>query len=718
MPGLIPGFEYDIFISYRQKDNKGDMWVSEFVDALKSELESTFKEEITVYFDVNPNDGLLETHDVDASLKEKLKCLIFIPIISQTYCDLNSYAWQHEFCAFNKIAKTDQFGRDIRLASGNVASRILPVRIHDLDPDDGVILEKELGSVLRSVEFIFKSPGVNRPLKPDDSRADNLNHTFYRDQTNKVANAVKEIITGLKKYKALKEEVHSENNAFDQSHSLKNSKGFKMNKTLWTIIIILTFLISGYLVLSSINKTPAEPVDKSIAVLSFENLSNNPENEYFSRGVIEAINRYLSQIGELKVISLSSTDMYKNSSKSSREISRELMVSNLLRGSIQRFENKVRIEVQLIDAATEHQLWADNYDREITDIFQIQSEIAENVTLALKSALSSEDKAVLKEKMTMDPRAYDLYMKGDYEYNTYTRNGIHNALEYFKQAVDLDPEFALAYSGIANCHIMMSGVFTSELNTLEAMELGMPYLKKALELDPRQSEALSLNGFIMLYRDWDFTGAEGEYKKSIITNNKTALALYSDFLNFVNRHEEALIIARRLDQTDPFYPNTRMILALYYLGRYEEATEFAKKRLKMFNNYYSHDSYGFLMLNTGNYDEAIESFRKAIEIENIRYPRGLGWMGAAFARSGKLEKAMELIDELKLQVKTTHAGSVAFFIAVIYSALDDKESALNWLNEAYKHHEMEIPWLKSEPQFYSLHDDPVFQELVRKVGFP
>jgi hypothetical protein len=200
MASIIPGYEYDIFISYRQKDNKHDGWVTEFVDNLMGELESTFKEEIGVYFDINPHDGLLETHDVDASLKEKLKCLIFIPIISRTYCDPKSFAWEHEFVVFNKLAKEDQFGRDIRLASGNVASRILPVKIHDLDQEDKTLLENELGGVLRGIEFIFKSSGVNRPLKPSDNPDKNLNKTYYRDQINKVANAVKEIITAIKKY--------------------------------------------------------------------------------------------------------------------------------------------------------------------------------------------------------------------------------------------------------------------------------------------------------------------------------------------------------------------------------------------------------------------------------------------------------------------------------------------------------------------------------------
>ncbi len=199
MASLFPGYKYDIFISYRQKDNEYDGWVTEFVNNLKRELHATFKEEISVYFDANPQDGLLETHIVDESLSKKLRCLIFIPIISQTYCDPQSFAWQYEFCAFNKLAKGDRFGRDIKLPGGNVASRILPVKIHDLDPEDKLLLENEIGGVLRSIEFIYKSAGVNRPLRAnEDHPQDNLNKTYYRDQINKVANAIKEIINGLK----------------------------------------------------------------------------------------------------------------------------------------------------------------------------------------------------------------------------------------------------------------------------------------------------------------------------------------------------------------------------------------------------------------------------------------------------------------------------------------------------------------------------------------
>ena len=197
MTSLIHGYEYDIFISYRQKDNKYDDWVTEFVDNLKRELEATFKEEVSVYFDINPHDGLLETHDVDASLKEKLKCLIFIPIISRTYCDPKSFAWEHEFKAFVEEASKDPFGLKVRLPNGNVASRVLPVRIHDLDPADIKLCESVLGGVLRGVEFIYKEPGVNKPLTSEDDEKKNLNKTKYRIQINKIANAIKEIVSGL-----------------------------------------------------------------------------------------------------------------------------------------------------------------------------------------------------------------------------------------------------------------------------------------------------------------------------------------------------------------------------------------------------------------------------------------------------------------------------------------------------------------------------------------
>jgi hypothetical protein len=198
MASLVPGYQYDIFISYRQKDNKGDKWVSEFVEALKTELESIYKDEISIYFDINPSDGLLETYDVDGSLKDKLKCLVFIPILSNTYCDPKSFAWEHEFKEFIEQASKDQFGLKVKLTGGNVANRVVPVRIHDLDIPDIKLCESILGGPLRGVEFIYRSPGVNRPLRSKDEPQYKGNQPIYRDQINKVAYAIKEIIQGLR----------------------------------------------------------------------------------------------------------------------------------------------------------------------------------------------------------------------------------------------------------------------------------------------------------------------------------------------------------------------------------------------------------------------------------------------------------------------------------------------------------------------------------------
>ena len=233
-------------------------------------------------------------------LRRNLKSLVFIPIISQTYCDPRSFAWQNEFIAFNKIALNDPFGRDIKLANGNIASRILPVKIHELDKDDITLLENELGSALRSVDFIFKSPGVNRPLKPDDSRTENLNHTYYRDQINKVANAVKEIITALKYKDAGQSDliVQKLNSKSKSWH--KKPKKLTLKIATWSFLF-LVLAVSSYLILPLLSKTSIDNTDKSIAVLPFVNMSNDPDQDYFGNGIMQEILNHLFKIGELKV---------------------------------------------------------------------------------------------------------------------------------------------------------------------------------------------------------------------------------------------------------------------------------------------------------------------------------------------------------------------------------------------------------------------------------
>ncbi len=482
----------------------------------------------------------------------------------------------------------------------------------------------------------------------------------------------------------------------------------------------LLIVIIGVVYFSSRKRTEvkADRNDKSIAILPFKNLSEDHRTEYFSEGVIEAIRTRLAQVGELRVISRTSVEQYREGSKSAREIAKELGVAALLEGSIQRDNNKVRVDVRLVDGITEGQVWAKSYDRELKDVFAIQSEIAQSVANELNAKLSAEEKSMLSKTDTKNSKAYDLYLKAIYEYRTYSNKGAHNSIDLLTQAIALDSNYARAYAFLANSYIGLAAIWGAELSALEALQKGKPFIDKALALDPHLDEAHMLLAFYRLYNDWDFKGAEEEYKLAIVNDHPDALALYADYLNFVSRHAEAMAYAERLNEKDPYYPNSRIILTYVYNKRFDEGLKFSEARVKMFNNYYTFDAHGFLLLNMKRYDEAVIYFNKAINLEGIRYPRMLGWMGAAYAKGGNVANATKIIDELQPRLANNDKGSVAFFIAVIYSALGEKKSALSWLTTAYESHDMEMPWLMTEPQFYNLHEEPEFRQIAKQIGFP
>lgn len=499
--------------------------------------------------------------------------------------------------------------------------------------------------------------------------------------------------------------------------------GIPRKNSLWKVIagsiglLIIAILIFVYTKKPDDVKTSPDFRDKSLAILPFKNLSEDQHNEYFSEGVIEAIRTNLAQVGALRVISRTSVEQYKESAKSAREIADELGVTALLEGSVQRNDNKVRIDVHLVDGVTEEQLWAKSYDRELEDVFAIQTEIAQQVADELNAKLSFEEKTKLSRSDTKNPKAYDLYLKGVYEYRTYTNQGVHNGIELLTQAIALDPNYAKANAYLANCYIGLCTIFGAELSAIEGLGKGKPYIDKALQLDSDLDIARMLKGFYLLYHDWNFDAAESEYKRAIVNDDPDALALYTDYLNFVRRHDEAMKMAERLNEVDPYYPNSRMTYSYVYTNQPDKALPFSEARIKLFNNYLTFDSHGFLMMNMGKYKEAIKYFNKAIDLEGIRYPRMLGWMGAAYAKDGDKENALKIIDELKTRLANNDKASISFFVAVIYSALEDKKSALQWLEKSYATHDMEIPWLLTEPQFYSLHDEPEFKILAIKIGF-
>ncbi len=466
MASLIPGYEYDIFISYRQKDNKHDCWVTKFVENLKGEIEATFKEDISIYFDENPHDRLQETHDVDKSLKGKLKCLIFIPILSQTYCDPNSYAWQYEFLAFNIFTINDRFGRNIRLRNGNFASRILPIRIHDLEQEDIKLFENETGGVLRAMDFVFKtSSGVNRPLKyNEDHPLDNLNKTYYGDQINKVANAIKEIIQGIKSESATVEKERTipkeplENfSKEDEIRRKENPIKSRRLKLLSGGLIIIIFIIATIIVLPKLLKhdtlddlrSSGERI--SIAVMPFQNMTNDTTWNIWQGGIQELLITALANNEELTIRQTESINTliqgrgFTNNSSITpfvaSKISQKLNANVFVYGNIIQSKAKIRVSTQLIDSKTEDVFKTfqidGNSENEILLIIDSLSILIKNYLIinVMEKELSRE---FHKPSYISSPKAYRYFVNGNH---SFYKLDYPTATEWLLKAIEIDSNF-------------------------------------------------------------------------------------------------------------------------------------------------------------------------------------------------------------------------------------------------------------------------------------
>ena len=551
MSSIIEGYNYDIFISYRQKDNKGDRWVSEFVEALKTELESTFKEEISVYFDINPHDGLLETHDVNASLKEKLKCLVFIPIISRTYCDARSFAWEHEFKAFVEQSSKDQFGLKVKLPNGNVASRLIPVQIHDLHPEDKSLVERELGGVLRAIEFIYKEAGVNKPLTSDDDEKKNLNGTKYRIQINKVANAIDEIITSLKGIQTTSigrtipyaqprsDELEDRNPRQEERDKFINRKS---KKWLIPIVSVALFVIGSFAIYKIFenNKKSSDisKLEKSIAVLPFINESPVDSNKYFINGIMEEVLNNLQSIKDFRVLSRTSTDQYKGTYRPTiTEIAKKLNVNYIVEGSGQKYGNKFVLRVQLIATKNEKHLWGESFEQEIketSDIINLQSEIAQSIATELKATITPEEKGIIGKTPTTNLTAYDFYQRGKDELAKYpwpdklTPEAFRIAVTLFHKALEYDSTFAQAYTGLAKALMIMSDNSRTS-NNLDNNSINN-YLDSmliladiALSYNDKLADAYFTRGYYYSYKG-NSNKAMDEFERAIKYNPNDCLA--------------------------------------------------------------------------------------------------------------------------------------------------------------------------------------------------
>jgi TolB-like protein/Tfp pilus assembly protein PilF len=675
MSSIIEGYSYDIFISYRQKDNKGEKWVSEFVEALKTELESTFKEEISVYFDINPHDGLLETHDVDASLKEKLKCLLFIPIISRTYCDPRSFAWDHEFKTFVEQASGDRFGLKIKLSGSNVVSRVLPVCIYDLDKADKKLCESILGGELRGIEFIYKERGVNRPLSPKDQDERNLNKTNYRNQINKVANSIKEIISGLKPGSILSDIQKKE-------------------------VLLAT--------------DAADLPEKSIAVLPFVNMSSEKDQDYFCDGMAEEIINALAHNENLKVISRTSAFAFKDKPEDIREIGKKLGVETLLEGSIRKAGNRIRIAVQLTKVDDGSNIWSDRYEREIKDIFAIQDEISLAILDNLEIKLLGEKKKVIPKLHSENIEAYKLYLKGTNYWQMLTAEGYRTAAECFEQALQKDPNYAFAYIGLS----YVTGYSTAWGNL--PPNIGFPkirqYINKVLELDNTLADAYSGLAGLNLYYYWNWKEAERNFKLAleINTNNSQIHLDYSNFLTFNGRHEEAISEAKKAQELDPFsiYINTYTGFAFDYAGQYDKAIDEYRRTLAINPNYYiTHYHLGRAYFTKGMIKESIVEYEKAVDLSDGT-PLTIAVLASSYYLTGKKDQADKLLEKLNKKSETEYVPATTIYL--IYRTRGEESKALSWLKRACDEHDTLLPWFRAHPILVP--QGSVYMKLLNEAG--
>jgi adenylate cyclase len=681
MPSILPGYEYDIFISYRLKDNRGERWVTGFVDALRTELGATFKEDITVYFDENPKDGLLEMHRVDESLANKLKSIILIPIISQTYCDPKSFAWNSELLPFLEYSAKDPFGLNITLANGNVASRVLPVRIHELDDTDKGLLEEQIGP-LRSVEFIFQAPGVNRPLTPLDPSDKNSKRTTYRNQVNKVCNGIKEIISGMR-------------------------SGISNGET-------------GRKQVKNVIPSASVAAEKSIAVLPFVNMSNDPEQEYFSDGISEEIINTLVQLPNLKVAGRTSAFSFKNKNEDLRQIAEKLNVNTVLEGSVRKAGNRIRITAQLIEASTGFHLWSQKFDRELSDVFIIQDEIAKAIVDQLKVTLSGRPAEPKERIQTHNVEAYQLYLKG---MALFYKRGLDmfEGLRCFEAALKLDASYALAMVGVADSYSMLC--FHSFMAPEVAWPKAIAAAKSALGLAPDLSEAHCSMGTIALLCERDWPKAEVEYKKSLELNPKylQARAWYALFYLQIVKHNsnEAIKQAQLAVENDPLSAYSYIILCAVYgcSGRYKEAIDAGLKAVEYDPGSFS--SWNFLGNAyhwTGDIASSMAPYKKALEISG-RHVWTLTTLVVAYVTNNQKREAEILHNELLTKAKLSYVSPT--MLAITSAALGKPEDAVRYAREALLCRDPCIVQMTSDvwPDSKALREIEQYQPIAKLLAF-
>jgi len=467
--------------------------------------------------------------------------------------------------------------------------------------------------------------------------------------------------------------------------------------------------------------SPRQRVPKvidSLAVLPFGNTGGDPEHEYLSDGITGSLINSLATLPKLRVMAQSTVSRYKVRDIDPQAVGRELGVRAVLTGRIMQSGGSLRIGTELVDVATGSQLWGAQYDRKPGDIFAVQDEISSEISGKLRLQLTRAEKKQLTKRHTESAEAYRLYLKGRHHWNRWTEEGFYRAIEYFQQAVENDPTYALAYAGLADCYVLLG--WNSYLPPKAAFPRGKVAAKAALQFDPELAEAHTPLAALLWLHDWEWDKAQTEFKRSLELGPTypTANHWYAEYTMTMGRHDEAMVRIRKSQDLDPLslIINVSVGWSLYFARRYNDAIEQLRRTLDLDPNYpVTHWILGLLLRNTGRYEEAIAEGEKG-----VNFSGGSPLMRAALAHTlgtaGRTKDAVQILDELTKLAQQKYVAP--YFFAGIHIGLGENQRALEYLEKSYEEHSHWLIYLPLDPSMDALRDNPGFQSLMQRVGVP
>jgi TolB-like protein/Tfp pilus assembly protein PilF len=455
---------------------------------------------------------------------------------------------------------------------------------------------------------------------------------------------------------------------------------------------------------------------KSIAVLPFDNLSRDPDNAYFAEGVQDEILTRLAKVADLKVISRTSTQHFKSVPENLPQIAKQLGVTNILEGSVQKVKDQVRVNVQLINALTDAHLWAEIYDRKLTDLFSVESDIAKTIADTLQAKLTGSETTAMSNKPTENPEAYELYLKGRFFWNKRTGQDLKTACDYFQQAIAIDPHYATAYAGLAESYILIP-LFDAG-SPQDYFPKAKAAAERAIELQETSAEAHTALGLLLCFSDVNFAQSEKEFKRAIELNPNYATAHHwfgNALLVALGRFDEAISENQRAVELDPLslIINADLGSTFMMARQYDQAIAQLQRTLTLDNKFgYTHWNLGEALYLKGDKAAAIAEYKKARTLDDD--PQIVALLGRAYADTGQKDQALELVRELEARARQQFVRG--YLIALVYIGLGDKTKAIDYLEREYLNHDnIDTAWIRADPMLDPLRGDPRFEALAEKI---